>query len=242
MMNKQLAFCTGGVSLASCLLALGGASMPVSAANANVAISQQSRTVTGVVTDIKGEPLLGVNVIVKGTTNGTITDLDGKFSLEVEPNSILVVSYIGYVSQQIPVTGNSVKVTLKEDTQNLEEVVVVGYGTQQKKDITGSVAVIDTKELLASSGSSATQQLQGKAAGVFVQAGGGPLGETTIRIRGVGSVNGSDPLIIVDGVSGVDIDAVNPNDIESMQILKDAAASAIYGAKGANGVIIITTK
>ena len=93
--------------------------MPVSAANANVAISQQSRTVTGVVTDIKGEPLLGVNVIVKGTTNGTITDLDGKFSLEVEPNSILVVSYIGYVSQQIPVTGNSVKVTLKEDTQNL---------------------------------------------------------------------------------------------------------------------------
>ena len=166
MMNKQLAFCTGGLSLALCLLALGGASMPVSAANANVAISQQSRTVTGVVTDIKGEPLLGVNVIVKGTTNGTITDLDGKFSLEVEPNAILVISYIGYVTQQTPVTGTSMKIALKEDTQNLDEVVVVGYGTQQKKDITGSVAVVDTEQLLASSGSSATQQLQGKAAGV----------------------------------------------------------------------------
>ena len=109
----------------------------------------------------KGEPLLGVNVVVKGTTNGTITDLDGKYVLEVEPNAILVISYIGYVTQQTPASGNVMNITLKEDTQNLDEVVVVGYGTQQKKDITGSVAVIDTEELLASSGSSATQQLQG---------------------------------------------------------------------------------
>ena len=239
MMNKQLAFCTGGLSLALCLLALGGASMPVSAANANVAISQQSRTVTGVVTDIKGEPLLGVNVIVKGTTNGTITDLDGKFSLEVEPNSILVVSYIGYVSQQIPVTGNSVKVTLKEDTQNLEEVVVVGYGTQQKKDITGSVAVIDTKELLASSGSSATQQLQGKAAGVYVGASGAPGSQTMVRIRGINTINDNGPLYVIDGVStrNQDLSSLNPNDIESMQVLKDASSAAIYGAQAANGVI-----
>ena len=164
MMNKQLAFVKSGLGLALCFLMVGaGVTPPIHASNANVSISQQAKKVTGTVTDAKGEPLLGVNVVVKGTTNGTITDLDGKYSLEVEPNSILVVSYIGYVSQQIPASGEVVNVTLKEDTQNLDEVVVVGYGTQQKKDITGSVAVVDTKDLLASSGSSATQQLQGKA-------------------------------------------------------------------------------
>ena len=156
MMNKQLAFVKSGLGLALCFLMVGaGVTPPIHASNANVSISQQAKKVTGTVTDAKGEPLLGVNVVVKGTTNGTITDLDGKYSLEVEPNSILVVSYIGYVSQQIPASGSVVNVTLKEDTQNLDEVVVVGYGTQQKKDITGSVAVVDTKELLASSGSSA---------------------------------------------------------------------------------------
>lgn len=169
MMNKQLAFVKSGLGLALCFLMVGaGVTPPIHASNANVSISQQAKKVTGTVTDAKGEPLLGVNVVVKGTTNGTITDLDGKYSLEVEPNSILVVSYIGYVSQQIPASGEVVNVTLKEDTQNLDEVVVVGYGTQQKKDITGSVAVVDTKDLLASSGSSATQQLQGKAAGVYI--------------------------------------------------------------------------
>lgn len=152
MMNKQLAFVKSGLGLALCFLMVGaGVTPPIHASNANVSISQQAKKVTGTVTDAKGEPLLGVNVVVKGTTNGTITDLDGKYSLEVEPNSILVVSYIGYVSQQIPASGEVVNVTLKEDTQNLDEVVVVGYGTQQKKDITGSVAVVDTKDLLASS-------------------------------------------------------------------------------------------
>lgn len=142
MMNKQLAFVKGGLGLALCFLMVGaGVTPPIHASNANVSISQQAKKVTGTVTDAKGEPLLGVNVVVKGTTNGTITDLDGKYSLEVEPNSILVVSYIGYVSQQIPASGSVVNVTLKEDTQNLDEVIVVGYGTQQKKDITGSVAV-----------------------------------------------------------------------------------------------------
>lgn len=148
MMNKQLAFVKSGLGLALCFLMVGaGVTPPIHASNANVSISQQAKKVTGTVTDAKGEPLLGVNVVVKGTTNGTITDLDGKYSLEVEPNSILVVSYIGYVSQQIPASGEVVNVTLKEDTQNLDEVVVVGYGTQQKKDITGSVAVVDTKDL-----------------------------------------------------------------------------------------------
>ena len=146
MMNKQLAFVKSGLGLALCFLMVGaGVTPPIHASNANVSISQQAKKVTGTVTDAKGEPLLGVNVVVKGTTNGTITDLDGKYSLEVEPNSILVVSYIGYVSQQIPASGEVVNVTLKEDTQNLDEVVVVGYGTQQKKDITGSVAVVIRK-------------------------------------------------------------------------------------------------
>ena len=145
MMNKQLAFVKSGLGLALCFLMVCVTVSPIHASNANVSISQQAKKVTGTVTDAKGEPLLGVNVVVKGTTNGTITDLDGKYSLEVEPNSILVVSYIGYVSQQIPASGEVVNVTLKEDTQNLDEVVVVGYGTQQKKDITGSVAVVDTK-------------------------------------------------------------------------------------------------
>ena len=159
-------------------------------------------------------------------------------------NAVLEISYIGYVTQQVTVKDSqtNIKVTIVEDSQALDEVVVTGYSTQAKKDITGSVAVVATDALKETPVSNFSEALQGKAAGVFVQAGGGPLGETTIRIRGVGSVNGSDPLIIVDGVSGVSIDAVNPNDIESMQILKDAAASAIYGAKGANGVIIITTK
>ena len=164
--------------------------------------------------------------------------------MEVEPNSILVVSYIGYVSQQIPASGEVVNVTLKEDTQNLDEVVVVGYGTQQKKDITGSVAVVDTKDLLASSGSSATQQLQGKAAGVYIGQSGSPGSQSMVRIRGINTVNDNGPLYVIDGVStrNQDLSSLNPNDIESMQVLKDASSAAIYGAQAANGVILITTK
>ncbi|MDU6510569.1 MAG: SusC/RagA family TonB-linked outer membrane protein, partial [Parabacteroides sp.] len=244
MMNKQLAFVKSGLGLALCFLMVGaGVTPPIHASNANVSISQQAKKVTGTVTDAKGEPLLGVNVVVKGTTNGTITDLDGKYSLEVEPNSILVVSYIGYVSQQIPASGEVVNVTLKEDTQNLDEVVVVGYGTQQKKDITGSVAVVDTKDLLASSGSSATQQLQGKAAGVYIGQSGSPGSQSMVRIRGINTVNDNGPLYVIDGVStrNQDLSSLNPNDIESMQVLKDASSAAIYGAQAANGVILITT-
>lgn len=247
MMNKQLAFVKSGLGLALCFLMVGaGTTPPIHAANANakVSVDQQARKVTGTVTDSKGEPLLGVNVVVKGTTNGTITDLDGKFTLEAAPNSLLVVSYIGYVTQQIPVSGNVVNVVLKEDTQNLDEVVVVGYGTQQKKDITGSVAVVDTKDLLASSGSSATQQLQGKAAGVYIGQSGSPGSPAMVRIRGINTVNDNGPLYVIDGVStrNQDLSSINPNDIESMQVLKDASSAAIYGAQAANGVILITTK
>lgn len=247
MMNNQLAFVKSGLGLALCFMMVGAGVTPsayASTVGASVSANQQARTVTGTVTDQKGEPLLGVNVVVKGTTNGTITDMDGKFTLEVAPNSILSVSYIGYVSQDIPVTSDVLKVVLKEDTQNLEEVVVVGYGTQQKKDITGSVAVVDTKELLASSGSSATQQLQGKAAGVYVGQTGSPGSPSMVRIRGINTVNDNGPLYVIDGVStrNQDLSSLNPNDIESMQVLKDASSAAIYGAQAANGVILITTK
>ena len=161
MMNKQVAFMRCGLSLTLCFLLIGAGVPPSThAANPEVAIQQQSRRVTGTVKDVKGEPLLGVNVIVRGTTNGTVTDFDGNYSLEIGTNDVLVFSYIGYVSQTLSVSGNVLNVVLIEDTQNLSEVVVVGYGTQQKKDITGSVAVVDTKELLKSSGSSASQQLQ----------------------------------------------------------------------------------
>ena len=209
-----------------------------------MSVQQDGRQVNCTIVDKSG-PILGANVVVKGTTIGNISDMDGRAIIDNVPaNAVLVVSYIGYVTQEVHLKDNqtSIKITLVEDSQALDEVVVTGYSTQAKKDITGSVAVVSTDDLKETPVSNFAEALQGKAAGVFVQAGGGPLGETTIRIRGVGSVNGSDPLVIVDGVSGVDIDAVNPNDIESMQILKDAAAAAIYGAKGANGVIIITTK
>lgn len=245
MMNKQLAFVKSGLGLALCFLFIGaGTTSPLHASPLEVSIDQQARKITGTVKDAKGEPLLGVNVVVKGTTNGTITDLDGKFSLEAGPNSTLVFSYIGYVTQAVLASGDVVNVVLKEDSQNLDEVVVVGYGTQQKKDITGSVAVVDTKELLASSGSSATQQLQGKAAGVYIGQSGSPGSPAMVRIRGINTINDNGPLYVIDGVStrNQDLSTLNPNDIESMQVLKDASSAAIYGAQAANGVILITTK
>ena len=244
-MKHRHAIFKSRLGLALCFMLAGGAVIPQSSAlKAETSVAQQSRKITGTITDAKGEPLLGVNVVVKGTTNGTITDLDGKYALDVEPNAILVISYIGYVTQQMPVSGNVMNITLKEDTQNLDEVVVVGYGTQQKKDITGSVAVIDTEELLASSGSSATQQLQGKATGVNIGTSGAPGSATMVRIRGINSINDNGPLYVIDGVStrDQDLSSINPNDIESMQVLKDASSAAIYGAQAANGVILITTK
>ncbi|MDR2809966.1 MAG: SusC/RagA family TonB-linked outer membrane protein, partial [Tannerellaceae bacterium] len=245
MTNKQVAFRRCGFTLTLCSLLIGASvPPPTHAASPEVTILQQTRRVTGTVKDVKGETLLGVNVIVRGTTNGTVTDFDGNYSLEIGANDVLVFSYIGYVSQTLSVSGNVLNVVLNEDTQNLSEVVVVGYGTQQKKDITGSVAVVDTKELLKSSGSSASQQLQGKAAGVYIGTSGVPGSQTMVRIRGINTVNDNGPLYVIDGVStrNQDLSTLNPNDIESMQVLKDASAAAIYGAQAANGVILITTK
>lgn len=202
--------------------------------------------VTGTVTDAGGGPLIGVNVMEKGTLNGTITDLDGNFTVNVaSSNSVLVFSYVGFTTQEIPVGNNTrLTVTLAEDAATLQEVVVVGYGTQAKKDITGSVAVVKTEELLASTGSSATQQLQGKTPGVYIGQTGSPGSATMVRIRGVNTVNDNGPLYVIDGVAtrNQNLSSLNPNDIESMQVLKDASSAAIYGAQAANGVILITTK
>ena len=207
-------------------------------------VQQDGRTVKVTVKDAAGE-IIGANVIVKGTTIGSITDMSGVAVIQGVPNgAILQVSYVGYSTIDVPLKNNqeSVVVTLKEDAEALDEVVVVGYGTQAKKDITGSVAVVSREDIQVQPVASFAEALQGRAPGVYVNTSGGPSGETTIRIRGVGSMKGSDPLIIVDGVQDVDISSVNPNDIDSFQVLKDAAATAIYGARAANGVIIITTK
>ena len=206
----------------------------------------QSGAVTGVITDASGEPLIGANVSVKGTTNGTITDINGKYTLQqVSTQATLVISYIGYITQDIAVNGQrSINVQLKDDTQRLDEVVVVGYGTQAKRDMAVSVAVVDTKKLQRTTGSSATQQLQGKAAGVYIGNSGAPGAASMVRIRGVNTINDNGPLYVIDGVSSKnqDLNSINPNDIESLQILKDASAAAIYGAQASNGVILITTK
>ena len=206
----------------------------------------QTGTVTGTVTDASGEPLIGVNVLVKGTAMGAITDFNGKYAIQQVPaNAILVFSYIGFSNQEIAVSNQRViNAQLREDTQRLDEVVVFGYGTQQKKDITGSVAVVDTKELLKSSGSSAMAQLQGKVSGVQISTSNSAGGNSMVRIRGINSINTNSPLYVIDGVSSrnQNLNSINPNDIESLQVLKDASASAIYGAQAANGVILITTK
>lgn len=206
-------------------------------------VVMQSGRVTGTIVDETGEPLIGVNISIKGGSTGTISDIDGNFSLEgTDANSILVISYIGYITQEIKADSQSLKIVMREDTQNLDEVVVVGYGTQAKKDITGSVAVVSAEALAETPVATFAEALQGKASGVHIQTSGAPGAETTIRIRGVGSLSSADPLVIVDGVANVSISSVNPNDIETFQVLKDAAATAIYGAQGANGVLIITTK
>ena len=201
--------------------------------------------VSGSVVDSKGAPLVGVNVIIVGTTNGTTTDFDGKYSIEVPSgNSVLKFSFIGYVNQEIQVDNRAViNVTLKEDTQGIDEVVIVGYGSMKKSDLTGAVSSIKGKELVDIPVRSATEALQGKIAGVTITSTGGSPGTApTVRIRGIGTVNGNDPLYVVDGFPQSDIGWLNQNDIASMEVLKDASAEAIYGSRGANGVVIITTK
>ncbi len=206
---------------------------------------QKKVTITGVVKDALG-PVVGANVVEKGTTNGTVTDMEGRFSLQVSSNAVLIISYIGYIDQAIPVNGkSSFTVLLKEDSQALDEVVVVGYGTQKKVNMTGAVASVDMSKMVDSRPiTSLSAGLAGMAPGVSVAAGnGGRPGNdgATIRVRGQGTLNDSNPLVIIDGVEA-SMNNINPQDVESISVLKDAASSAIYGSRAANGVILITTR
>lgn len=212
------------------------------------AIQQQAgKTIRGVVKDKNGEPVIGANVVVKGTTNGTITNIDGQYTLSgVSDKDILTVSYIGYVSKEIPVKGEqNINILLAEDTQTLDEVVVVGYGTVKKRDLTGSVASINSEKITQVAVTNPALALQGRVPGVHVEETNfSPGGGLTIRVRGNRSFKASnDPLYVVDGMPlTTGIEAINPTDIESIDVLKDASATAIYGSRGANGVIIVTTK
>lgn len=205
---------------------------------------QQAKTVTGTVTDVSGEPIIGANIRIKGTTTGTITDIDGNFSIKAEPQSVIEVSYIGYLTQETVINNQkSIRFLLKEDTKTLDEVVVIGYGVQKKAYLTGSVANINTEKLNTQSNANIGQALQGKIAGVdIVSQGGAPGSGTRIMVRGIGTLNNASPLYIVDGMYMNSIDHINPNDIASIDVLKDASSAAIYGSRAANGVIIVTTK
>ncbi|HET8736158.1 MAG TPA: TonB-dependent receptor [Pricia sp.] len=213
--------------------------------SATFVYGQDNITVTGTVSDAMG-PLPGASVVIKGTTSGTQTDFDGNFTLDGVPtDGTLVISYIGYASQEIPVDGQTtINVSLQEDTQALDEVVVVGYGTQRKADLTGSIATVKSEEITKTPTGSAMQALQGKVAGLQVVSSGAPGTGPTIRIRGLGSYVGgaSNPLYVVDGAFYDDIDFLNPQDIETISVLKDASAAAIYGVRAANGVVLIETK
>lgn len=213
---------------------------------ASTTAMQQSKKISGIITDEKGEPIIGANIAVVGTTIGIISDMDGKYELEVPEGAEVKVSYIGYNPQSFKVTQKtSYNIVLKEDSEMIDEVVVVGYGTIKKSDISGSVVSVDKEQMMKRNPLNLAQGLQGSAAGVMVSKNSGdPEGTTTIRIRGVATVNGSaDPLYVVDGVQvGSNANFVNPADVESIEVLKDASATAIYGARGANGVVMITTK
>lgn len=209
-------------------------------------VTQQNKKVSGVVYDTNGDPAIGANVIVKGTTNGTITDMDGKYTLEIPANAILQISYIGYNTQEIPV-GNktTINVNLKEDTQALDEVVVVAYGTQKARSVTGAMSKLDASELSDMPVSQIGEKLQGKFSGVQInQANGEPNGGLVIRVRGAASINGgNEPLVVIDGfptTSG--LASISPDEIENITVLKDAASASLYGSRAANGVILVTTK
>ncbi|OAV69182.1 Outer membrane cobalamin receptor protein, SusC/RagA family [Bacteroidales bacterium Barb4] len=220
------------------------ASAPVIyAVGAPASAQQQTKTVTGVIIDEYGDPLLGVNVSVKGQAIGTTTDMDGHFSLAVPSGNIsLTISYIGFLTQHVSPAEN-MRIVLKEDTQNLDEIVVVGYGVQRKSDLTGSISKVDADDFKNTPVQGIESALQGRAAGVTVTSiSGAPGSGTAVRVRGVGSVNdANDPLYVVDGIPVSDINYLNPSDISSIEILKDASATAIYGSRASNGVVLVTT-
>lgn len=211
-------------------------------------VVQQGSVCRGVVKDAAGETIIGASIVVEGTKNATVTDIDGKFELpNVSKGATIVISYVGYESKKIVWNGRSLDVTLKDDTQLLDDVVVVGYGTQKKVNVTGAVSMVDSEVFKSRPVQNVTQALQGQIPGLTMSVGntGGELGnEMSISIRGAGTVgsgSSATPLVLIDGMEG-DMNALNPNDIESVSVLKDASASSIYGARGAFGVILVTTK
>lgn len=207
------------------------------------ALAQNKISASGTVIDDTGQPVIGATVMEKGTTNGTVTDIDGHFQLQTTDGSTLVISYVGYTTQEVK-EGTDLKLELKPENTQLNEIVVTGYTTQRKADLTGAVSVVSTDALKTTPDADPMRALQGRVPGMTVTTNGSPIGTGTVRIRGVGSINSSqDPLFVIDGVpTTMSLNSLNTNDIESMQVLKDAASASIYGSRAANGVIIITTK
>lgn len=246
--NRAL-FCRTLLKATTCLFLTTG--IGISAAYAaprentqTTSIVQQNSIVNGKITDANGEPIIGASIVIKGTTNGTITDFDGNFMLEVPTKATLVVSYVGYKTLEVPVNGKkTLNINLKEDTEMLDEVVVVGYGTQKKATLTGSVSQVGGEELKKVSTVNLTNTLAGKTAGVIANTRSGEPGadDATILIRGKGTLGNTSPLIVVDGIADRSFSRLNSEDVESISVLKDASA-AIYGARAANGVILVTTK
>lgn len=228
-----------------CILAVlvGPQSLQAAGSMKTKAIQQNQKTITGKVVDEQNLPLIGVNILVKGTTLGTVTDFDGNFQLDVPANGVVKFSFIGYVDQEITITNEtSLNIVLKEDVQGLNEVVVVGYGTQKKSDLTGAVASVKAEDLAKTPSSNPVNSLQGKVAGVTItKYGGAPGAGSNITIRGIGTIGNNNPLYIIDGLPG-SMSLLNPDDIASIEVLKDGAAAAIYGSRAANGVVLITTK
>lgn len=205
-------------------------------------VSAQQVNVSGVIKDATGETVIGASVMVKGTKTGTVTDFDGKFHVECTPGATLVISYIGYQTQEVK-AADGMNVVLQEAANDLNEVVVTGYTTQRKADLTGAISVVSVDDIAKQNENNPIKALQGRVPGMNISADGSPSGTATVRIRGIGTLNNNDPLYIVDGIpTKAGMHELNGNDIESIQVLKDAASASIYGSRAANGVIIITTK
>ena len=204
--------------------------------------SQQARLVKGVVVDANGEPVIGANVVEKGTTNGTITDMEGRFTISVARNAVLEVSYIGFKNQQVTANSDNLNITLREDSEQLDEVVVIGYGTARKGDLTGPISSVTGSALTERSTQQLSTAMQGQISGVQVtRSSGAPGSSASIQVRGVTTLSTNEPLVIIDGVPG-SLNDVIASDVETMSVLKDAASASIYGSRAAAGVILITTK
>ena len=234
-------------SLCACMIFLGGIAFPLpsNASNATEQATQQKgKQISGTVTDSHGVPVIGATVLEVGTTNAAITDLDGHFTLNARPGVKLKISYIGFKDILVTVgSTNEYNIELKEDTEAIEEIVVVGYGTQKKVNLTGAIATISSDKLVNRTSANVTNMLAGQMPGVTVIQNSGQPGADSglLRVRGLGTMGNASAMVVIDGVES-SMGSVDPNDIENISILKDAAASAIYGVRAANGVILITTK